>query len=131
MSALNNKPLPWFSMSADSTAVTCSDPYEIFYNDIPRDEAEKYVAMLREHSYPTFASKVRAEPWRFVPSTYVVCEEDRTIPLEKQLRMIQRAQDIAEGCFDTIERTNAGHSPFISQPEWLAEKLIKAAESSV
>lgn len=33
--------------------------------------------------------------------------------------------------FGTIERTNAGHSPFISQPEWLAEKLIKAAENPI
>lgn len=41
--------------------------------------------------------------------------------------MIKSAQAIAPNAFDTVERIDAGHSPFISQPEWLAEKLIKAA----
>ncbi|KAG4028776.1 hypothetical protein MFRU_019g00650 [Monilinia fructicola] len=131
MSALGNKPLPWFVISDDSTVVRCSDPHGVFYNDIPKDQAEKYVGMLRDHSYKTFASPVEAEPWRFIPSTFIVCEDDKAIPLEGQLGMIGRAQEMAEGSFDTIERTNSGHSPFISQPEWLAEKLIKAAEASV
>ncbi|TGO45105.1 hypothetical protein BCON_0423g00070 [Botryotinia convoluta] len=129
MGALNHNPLPWWSISPDSRAVTCSDPYEIFYNDVSRNEAQKYVEMLKEHSYKTFDSPVTTEPWRHIPSTYVVCEEDKAIPLEAQLGMIRGAQEIAEGSFGTIERTNASHSPFISQPEWLAEKLIKAAEN--
>ncbi|KAF7920091.1 hypothetical protein EAE99_008212 [Botrytis elliptica] len=121
MGALNHSPLPWFSISPDSRAVTCSDPYEIFYNDISRNEAQKYVEVLKEHSYKTFDSPVTTEPWRYIPSTYVVCEEDKAIPLEAQ----------STSGFGTIERTNVGHSPFISQPEWLAEKLIKAAENPI
>ncbi|THV45161.1 hypothetical protein BGAL_0522g00020 [Botrytis galanthina] len=131
MGALNHNPLPWMIISPDSRAVTCSDPYEIFYNDVSRNEAQKYVEMLKEHSYKTFDSPVTTEPWRHIPSTFVVCEEDKAIPLEAQLGMIRGAQEIAEGSFGTIERTNAGHSPFISQPEWLAEKLIKAAENPI
>ncbi|TGO29599.1 hypothetical protein BPAE_0013g00510 [Botrytis paeoniae] len=131
MGALNHNPLPWWSISLDSRAVTCSDPYEIFYSDIPRNEAQKYVEMLKEHSYKTLDSPVTTEPWRHIPSTYIVCEEDKAIPLEAQLGMIRGAQEIAEGSFGTIERTNAGHSPFISQPEWLAEKLIKATENPI
>ncbi|CCD55761.1 hypothetical protein QC760_001297 [Botrytis cinerea] len=131
MSVLNHEPAPWLSISPDSRAVTCSDPYEIFYNDVSRNDAQKYVEMLKEHSYKTFDSPVTAEPWRYIPSTYVVCEEDKAIPLEAQLEMVRGAQEIAEGSFGTIERTNAGHSPFISQPEWLAEKLMKAADGPI
>ncbi|TEY85143.1 hypothetical protein BOTCAL_0017g00570 [Botryotinia calthae] len=131
MSAMNHKvPIIW-SISPDSKTVTCLDPYEIFYNDISRTEAQKYVDMLKGHSYNTFRSPVTAEPWRYIPSTYVVCEDDRAVPLEIQLGMIRGAQEIAEESFGTIERINAGHSPFISQPEWLAEKLMKAAENPI
>ncbi|TGO69826.1 hypothetical protein BOTNAR_0006g00110 [Botryotinia narcissicola] len=131
MSALNHNPLPWWTISQDSRAVTCSDPYEIFYNDVSRNEAQKYVEMLKKHSYKTFDSPVTTETWRHIPSTLVVCEEDKAIPVEAQLGMIRGAQEIAEGSFGTIERTNAGHSPSISQPEWLAEKLIKAAGNPI
>ena len=102
MSVLNHEPAPWLSISPDSRAVTCSDPYEIFYNDVSRNDAQKYVEMLKEHSYKTFDSPVTAEPWRYIPSTYVVCEEDKAIPLEAQLEMVRGAQEIAEGskfCF--------------------------------
>ncbi|CAD6443057.1 db0d3a80-74b1-41e9-887d-dba9a0fba3bb [Sclerotinia trifoliorum] len=121
----------WYVFSPDHKTVTCSAPYEIFYNDIEKMEAKKYVDALKEHSLNVFTSPVTAEPWRFIPSTYVVCEDDKAIPLKAQLGLIKQAQDIAAGSFDTIERTTSGHSPFISQPEWLAEKLIKAAETSV
>lgn len=97
MAALNNKHPPWFSITPDSEGVNCSDPYEIFYNDIEKNEAEKYVSMLKEHSYKTLTSPVTVEPWRFIPSTYVVCEEDKAIPLEGQLGLIKGAQAIAEG----------------------------------
>ncbi|QSZ31965.1 hypothetical protein DSL72_001534 [Monilinia vaccinii-corymbosi] len=131
MSTLGYKPAPGTVVSDDSTVTRCVDPYADLYHDIPRAEAGKYIDMLKDHSYKTFDSPVEAEPWRFIPSTYIACENDRAIPLAAQLGMIARAQEMAEGSFDTIERTNSGHSPFISQPEWLAEKLIKAAESSV
>lgn len=113
MGALNHSPLPWFSISPDSRAVTCSDPYEIFYNDISRNEAQKYVEVLKEHSYKTFDSPVTTEPWRYIPSTYVVCEEDKAIPLEAQLGMIRGAQEIAEGTLrgrkNRPELANAQH----------------------
>ncbi|KAF7928844.1 uncharacterized protein EAE97_009686 [Botrytis byssoidea] len=131
MSALNHNPLPWWTISPDSRAITCSDAYGIFYCDVSRNEAQKYVEMLKEHSYKTLDLPVTTKLWRHIPSTFVVCEEDKAIPVEAQLGMIRGAQEIAEGSFGTIESTNAGHSPFISQPEWLAEKLIKAAGNPI
>jgi hypothetical protein len=49
------------------------------------------------------------------------------IPLAGQEGMIAMAKQMAPTSFDVIERSDASHSPFISQPEWLAEKLIRAA----
>jgi pimeloyl-ACP methyl ester carboxylesterase len=62
-----------------------------------------------------------------IPSTYIVCTNDMAIPLAGQEGMIAKAKELAPTSFDVIERSDAGHSPFVSQPEWLTEKLIKAA----
>lgn len=42
--------------------------------------------------------------------------------------MVAAAKEMAPSAFDTVERVKASHSPFISQPEWLAEKLVEAAQ---
>ena len=97
MIGLGNKPLPWFDISSDSMEVNCSDPERIFYNDMPKEEAAKYAKMLKPHSYATFSSQMTAEPWRKIPSTYIVCEDDKAIPLQGQLGMIEQAKSMAEG----------------------------------
>jgi hypothetical protein len=107
--------------------VTCADPQAIFYNDISAEEAAPYIESLKPQSYPTFSSQMTVEPWRVIPSTYILCEKDAAIPLPVQEGMVGMAQNIAPGSFDVVERCNASHSPFISKPEWLAEKLIQAA----
>lgn len=37
------------------------------------------------------------------------------------------ANGVKKGAFDVVERCDAGHSPFLSQSEWLAGVLKKAA----
>jgi len=73
------------------------------------------------------SSKLSAAPWKVIPSTYIMSENDQALPLPAQEGMIGMAHQIAASSFDVIERCNASHSPFISQSGWLAEKLIKAA----
>jgi hypothetical protein len=87
------------------------------------------VAALKPHSYKTFSSQQSVAPWKVIPSTYIVCENDQAIPLPAQEGMLGMAHQMAPTSFDVIERCSASHSPFISQPEWLSEKLIKAAGS--
>ena len=107
--------------------VNPNTPDEIFYNDLSPSVAEKYVAALKPHSYPTFASQVTVAPWKVIPSTYILCEKDMAIPVAVQEGMVAMAKGMAPNSFDVVERCDASHSPFISQPEWLAEKFIKAA----
>jgi hypothetical protein len=60
----------------------------------------------------------------------ILCEKDAAIPIFAQEGMIAAAQQAAPKSFDVVERCDASHSPFISQPEWLAEKLAEAASSA-
>jgi hypothetical protein len=41
--------------------------------------------------------------------------------------MVAVAQQMATGSFDVVERIEASHSPFISQPGKVAEILVRAA----
>ena len=101
--------------------------HEIFYNDLPDDVAASYTSKLRSHSYQTFHSPLTVEPFRQIPSAYLVCEKDNAIPVQAQDGMIAQAKAIAPTSFDLVERLDASHSPFLSQPGKVAEFLERAA----
>jgi hypothetical protein len=60
-----------------------------------------------------------AEPWRSIPSTYVLCARDRAIHPDFQRWMSTRAGEVVT--LDT------DHSPFMSLPEQFADLLDRIA----
>ncbi|CZS97935.1 related to signal peptide protein [Rhynchosporium agropyri] len=126
MSGLGFKPLPWFEIDGD--AVFPANPKEIFYNDLSDSQAAPLIAAIKQHSYLTYASTLTVAPWKTIPSTFIKCEKDNAIPLPVQEGMIAGAKEMAPGAFDVIEKCQSGHSPFVSQPAWLAEKLVESAK---
>ncbi|KAF2142727.1 uncharacterized protein K452DRAFT_226185 [Aplosporella prunicola CBS 121167] len=104
-----------------------ANPASTFYNDVPADEAARLVSLLRPHSFRTFFERVTFPAWKFLPSTYIVCENDRALPLAVQERLIASA---GEGVF-AVERCDAGHSPFVSQPGFVARVIRRAAGEDV
>jgi pimeloyl-ACP methyl ester carboxylesterase len=127
MDGLNNKPLPWFVINDAGDIVNPATPVETFYNDVK--EPEKYVKMLKPHSYRTFASKATYAGWKHVPSTYLLCEKDEAIPIHAQKGMVDGAQKA--GADMKVETVDASHSPFISMPEEMARSVRRAAGESV
>lgn len=51
-----------------------------------------------------------------IPSTYIVCENDKALPPSVQERMIAQGK----GAF-RVERCQEGHSPFLSNPDYIVE----------
>jgi pimeloyl-ACP methyl ester carboxylesterase len=92
----------------------------MFYNDC--DDATVAWAsanlrpMLSETNEP-----VRAAAWRTIPSTYIVCSEDRAIPPALQRTMAKRASNVIEW--------STSHSPFASQPALVADLIVALARS--
>jgi pimeloyl-ACP methyl ester carboxylesterase len=127
MGGLNNKPLPWFQLNDAEDLVTPATPIETFYNDV--SEPDKYVKMLKPHSYRTFASKLTHVGWKHIPSTYLLCEKDEAIPIQVQKNMVEGAQQA--GANMKTEWVDASHSPFISIPEEMAKSIRRAAGESV
>jgi len=62
---------------------------------------------------------VAAAAWRQVPSTYLVCAQDKGTPARLQREFARRAGSSVE-----IE---AGHHPFLSQPAAVRDLLLSLA----
>jgi pimeloyl-ACP methyl ester carboxylesterase len=87
---------------------------DFFYNDCTQADAEAATKRLRPFPMPSLAG-VTAEPWRKIPSTYVVCTEDGTVPPSLQRPMSAHARRVVEW--------PTGHSPFMSRPDLMVELL--------
>lgn len=60
-------------------------------------------------------ARVSAAAWREVPSTYLVCTEDRGTPATAQRDYALRADNVVE--------VTAGHHPFLSRPDAVAQLI--------
>lgn len=91
---------------------------ETFLQDCP-DTAPEALRRLALQSLSVVAQPVRAAAWEQVPTTYVVCTQDRGTPAARQRQFARRAGAVVE--FD------AGHHPFLSRPQAVADLVADLA----
>ena len=72
-------------------------------------------ARLTPQNEAVFGQPVTTAAWREVPSTYVVCADDRATLPETQRRQAARATDVVE--------LPVAHHPFVTRPELVAGVL--------
>jgi pimeloyl-ACP methyl ester carboxylesterase len=105
----------------DGTTVTI-DPdaaRPIFYADCADADVDRAIARLGPQPTASFNQAVPHAAWRDVPSTYVVCAEDRAIPVWLQHEFAARASN------SVVWPTS--HSPFFSRPELVVDLLAELA----
>jgi len=109
-------------------------PDLLYHEDsISPAEAKSRASGIKPFANNVFKSKMSCEPWRCIPSTYVICEIDRALPVEVQEAMVGRTQGMFnEGkdevkAFGVVERCASGHTPWVSMPEVVVEFIVKAA----
>jgi len=90
---------------------------EFFYHDCPPEVAAAASAQLRPMSLAAMAGVTRQVAWREKPSTYVVCTDDRAIPVALQRSAAARTNEVVE--------LPGSHSPFLSRPDDLARLLAE------
>jgi pimeloyl-ACP methyl ester carboxylesterase len=88
---------------------------EFFYHDCTPEVAAAAAARLRPMSIAAMAGPAREAAWRDKPSTYVVCTDDRAIPVALQRSCAARTGAVVE--------LATSHSPFLSRPADLAGLL--------
>ena len=78
-----------------------------------REEAQQH---LTRQSMHVLAQGVDAAAWHDVPSTYLVCTDDRGTPVASQREFARRAGGVVE--------LNSGHHPFLSHPEAVRDLVL-------
>ncbi|CAM5258996.1 Alpha/beta hydrolase OS=Streptomyces tendae OX=1932 GN=GUR47_00790 PE=4 SV=1 [Streptomyces tendae] len=86
---------------------------ETFVQDCPPDIARPAGALLVRQTLAVTHQPVRAAAWHDLPTTYLVCTEDRGTSVAAQREFSRRADKVVE--------VKAGHHPFLSQPQTVAD----------
>lgn len=106
-----------WAISDDGLTISAVDPARLFYNRCTPTVAAEAIRDLAPQSLSSFEQSVQDAAWRDIPSTYVVCTDDRAIPPHVQRRMSTRAT--------TTASIDSDHSPFLSVPDRLADLLVE------
>ncbi|MGC0422118.1 alpha/beta fold hydrolase [Embleya sp. AB8] len=111
-------PAPWMEevRGGGTVSVRTEAAAEVLLQDCEDDAiVAEAVSRLVPQSSAVFGQAPAAAAWRNVPSTYVVCTEDRAVPAAWQRERAARAHRVIE--------IPTGHHPFLSRPELFADLL--------
>ena len=92
-----------------------------FFHDCTPEVAQAAVARLRPQSMAALAGTVEVAAWREKAATYVVCTDDRALPVA-----LQRSNAARIG--SAIDWPTS-HSPFLSRPDLVADLLVEISAS--
>jgi pimeloyl-ACP methyl ester carboxylesterase len=120
LEACGGEPPDWWDINGDG--VMPLRPHRVFYADLAPEDSARAIAQLRPQSLAAFTETQEAAAWRTAPSTYVVCEQDRAIPLPAQEQMSARATSVRRLC--------SSHSPFLSMPDDVARLIAEVSSES-
>jgi pimeloyl-ACP methyl ester carboxylesterase len=114
----DGSPAPYLDIDAEggTFAVRPEGLADRFLQDCPPELVEPAVQRLARQSLSVTQQPVTAAAWQQVPSTYLVCADDRGTPAAAQ-------RDFARRAGTTVE-IGAGHHPFLSQPDVVADLIL-------
>jgi pimeloyl-ACP methyl ester carboxylesterase len=98
-----------FTVRADALA-------ETFLQDCDPEIQREALNKTARQSLAVLEQPVQSAAWQHVPSTYLLCTEDRGTPAERQREFAGRAGSSVE--------LDAGHHPFISQPAAVRDLIL-------
>jgi pimeloyl-ACP methyl ester carboxylesterase len=98
-----------FTVRADALA-------ETFLQDCDPEIQLQATEKTARQSLHVLEQPVRSAAWQHVPSTYLVCAQDRGTPAQLQREYAGRAASVVE--------LDAGHHPFLSQPAAVRDLVL-------
>lgn len=87
-----------------------------FLQDCDPDIQAEAAGRLARQSLGVIGQPVSAAAWQQIPSTYLVCADDRGTPAELQREFAKRAGNVVEMA--------SGHHPFLSHPEAVRDLVL-------
>jgi len=89
---------------------------ETFLQDCDPEVQRQAMDKTARQSLHVIGQAVQSAAWRTVPSTYLVCAQDRGTPAQLQRTYAERAGRVVE--------LSTGHHPFLSQPTAVCDLVI-------
>jgi pimeloyl-ACP methyl ester carboxylesterase len=96
-----------------------------FYHDVEPSLARQAASRLRPFQKTGYAviETDAVAAWRTIPTTYVVCAQDRMIHPDNQ-------REMAAAAGAEVVEWPSSHSPFLSHPDLVADLVARRAESA-
>jgi pimeloyl-ACP methyl ester carboxylesterase len=112
------EPAPFLDIDSEGGTFTVRPDalIETFLQDCDREIQRQATGKTARQSLAILAQPVQAAAWQQLPSTYLVCAEDRGTPVEMQREFAGRAGGVVE--------LDAGHHPFLSQPSAVRDLVL-------
>ncbi|KIW58089.1 hypothetical protein PV05_02639 [Exophiala xenobiotica] len=137
--SLGNQPAPFHKIDGTGHLVDVGEPgpETLFYNDLSSEDAARWSARLKPHSWHSKQNPPSAAGvgWWEIPTSYLICEKDGAIPAPFQRKMIADANEAlkARGSTRTIrqEIVDSSHSPFLSMQNRTADFIRRSAGEKV
>ena len=100
------------------------DPIALFYQDVPPELASEALKRGREQSEARMGEPSPLKAWPDVITTVLLCRDDRLFPPGYVRRVAQERLGI------TPDEIDGGHTPALSRPKELADRLLAYGSSS-
>jgi|SRR5581483_94844 len=89
---------------------------ETFLQDCDEEIQRQALGKTARQSLSVIGQPVQSAAWQQLPSTYLVCVQDRGTPARRQRNFAERAGNVVE--------LDAGHHPFLSQPAAVRDVIL-------
>lgn len=114
----DGSPAPFLDVDPDSGTFGVRPELlvETFLQDCDSDTQTQAAGKLARQSVHVTAQPTGAAAWQQVPTTYLVCAQDKGTPARLQRDFARKAGAVVE--------LNTGHHPFLSQPAVVLDLLL-------
>jgi len=114
----NGGPAPFLDVDPDAGTLGVRPDLlvDTFLQDCDAEVQTQAAGHLAQQSLQVTGQQVSAAAWQRLPSTYLVCAQDRGTPPRLQREYARRANSVVE--------LDAGHHPFLSQPAAVRDLLL-------
>ena len=123
-------PPAWRVDKETGYATLVADPQQLFYHDVPDDEAKYWVSQLTTQSLKALfeGGEYVYSGWWDVPTWYIGTADDKALPIVVQ--RIQVGTVRAQGAEVHYFELKSGHSPFLSMQAEVVEVLLETVRTA-
>lgn len=98
------------------------------FPELELEKAMDLVRLMSKHSAISFTGKTTYAAYKYIPTSYIKCENDFIVATQKQQAFIDRIGEESGKEVD-VHTLNTGHCPNVTAPDDLAKAIIQIANT--